>query len=159
MPSRAASVANAETNDACVYPAAWRNGTSFFTSSLTIRAWSVTVSGYGRQVAARGNVRLNVRPPSDRDTSLGAGLGSTPPRAKGRGSMTTIHERAAHEDPCPKPEAGTGPSQELLDRARVGWERFLDTFEAASDEKLYECVPTASCTAVSVTSRPVPKVS
>ncbi|MFD8981822.1 hypothetical protein [Streptomyces sp. NPDC059564] len=25
-------------------------------------------------------------------------------------------------------------SQGLLDRARVGWERFLDTFEGASDE-------------------------
>ncbi|MEV0412079.1 hypothetical protein AB0I68_15085 [Streptomyces sp. NPDC050448] len=48
--------------------------------------------------------------------------------------MTTIHERAAQDDPWPEPEARTGPSQELLDRARVGWERFLDTFEAASDE-------------------------
>ncbi|MEV6575509.1 hypothetical protein [Streptomyces sp. NPDC051577] len=26
------------------------------------------------------------------------------------------------------------PSADLLDRARDGWERFLDTFEAASDE-------------------------
>ncbi|MER7463892.1 hypothetical protein [Streptomyces sp. NPDC097981] len=26
------------------------------------------------------------------------------------------------------------PTQQLLDRARVGWERFLDSFEGASDE-------------------------
>lgn len=50
--------------------------------------------------------------------------------------MTTIRERAAHEDPWPRPEASPSPSpsQELLDRAQVGWERFLGTFEAASDE-------------------------
>ncbi|MFE2251205.1 hypothetical protein [Streptomyces lavendulae] len=26
------------------------------------------------------------------------------------------------------------PSADLLDRARIGWERFLDSFEGASDE-------------------------
>ncbi|MFE5537383.1 hypothetical protein [Streptomyces sp. NPDC056492] len=48
--------------------------------------------------------------------------------------MTTIHHQAIQDDPWPRPEARTSPSQELLDRARGGWERFLDTFEAASDE-------------------------
>ncbi|MEU3312003.1 hypothetical protein ABZ743_05000 [Streptomyces sp. NPDC006662] len=37
---------------------------------------------------------------------------------------------------CNAPWAGTGgrPTPDLLDRARVGWERFLDTFEGAHDE-------------------------
>ncbi|MFF3861046.1 hypothetical protein [Streptomyces sp. NPDC002209] len=48
--------------------------------------------------------------------------------------MTAIREQAAQEAPWPRSEARTSPSQELLDRARVGWERFLDSFEAASDE-------------------------
>lgn len=30
--------------------------------------------------------------------------------------------------------AAVEPSSDLLDRALVGWERFLDTFEKASDE-------------------------
>ncbi|MEV7524902.1 hypothetical protein [Streptomyces sp. NPDC091371] len=30
--------------------------------------------------------------------------------------------------------AAISPSADLLDRALVGWERFLDTFEGASDE-------------------------
>jgi hypothetical protein len=48
--------------------------------------------------------------------------------------MTTIHDQAPQEVPRPKPEAGTEPGQGLLDRARTGWERFLDTFEGTSDE-------------------------
>ncbi|MFE3761954.1 hypothetical protein ACFXPI_09355 [Streptomyces sp. NPDC059104] len=42
--------------------------------------------------------------------------------------------QATQDDPWPKPEAGTEPSQDLLDRARTGWERFLGTFEEAPDE-------------------------
>ncbi|WP_405981004.1 hypothetical protein [Streptomyces sp. NBC_00158] len=36
--------------------------------------------------------------------------------------------------PWPQPLAPAEPSAELLDRARVGWERFLSSLEAASDE-------------------------
>ncbi|MEU8838979.1 hypothetical protein AB0D97_07565 [Streptomyces roseus] len=45
-----------------------------------------------------------------------------------------LHEQATQDDPWTKPEAVSGLSQELLDRAQVGWERFLDGFEAATDE-------------------------
>lgn len=38
--------------------------------------------------------------------------------------------QAAQDDPWPRTE----PSQELLDRARAGWERFLETFEELPDE-------------------------
>ncbi|MGE7389231.1 hypothetical protein ACQKM2_27545 [Streptomyces sp. NPDC004126] len=48
--------------------------------------------------------------------------------------MTATHDQTAQDEPWPRPEADTGPSQELLDRALAGWERFLNTFEGASDE-------------------------
>ncbi|MFD7835972.1 hypothetical protein [Streptomyces sp. NPDC059761] len=38
------------------------------------------------------------------------------------------------DDSQSRAQALDNPTQELLDRAWVGWERFLDTFEAASDE-------------------------
>ncbi|MEU8432144.1 hypothetical protein AB0F18_04415 [Streptomyces sp. NPDC029216] len=34
----------------------------------------------------------------------------------------------------PQPGAAPTPSQELLDRARFGWERFLDSMEKTPDE-------------------------
>ncbi|MFE3761668.1 hypothetical protein ACFXPI_07870 [Streptomyces sp. NPDC059104] len=37
------------------------------------------------------------------------------------------------EDPRPELEAAFAPGQELLARARTGWERFLDSFEEPSD--------------------------
>lgn len=53
--------------------------------------------------------------------------------------VTTQQETAATrlldpDDSPPRAKALDKPSQCLLDRARVGWERFLDTFEGASDE-------------------------
>ncbi|WP_327285073.1 MULTISPECIES: hypothetical protein [unclassified Streptomyces] len=52
---------------------------------------------------------------------------------------TTQQETASTRplDPDDSPSramALDNPSQGLLDRARGGWERFLDTFEAAADE-------------------------
>ncbi|MFF1490869.1 hypothetical protein [Streptomyces sp. NPDC058304] len=52
---------------------------------------------------------------------------------------TTQQETASTRplDPDDSPsraKALDSPSHGLLDRAQVGWERFLDTFEAASDE-------------------------
>ncbi|GAA3382100.1 MULTISPECIES: hypothetical protein [Streptomyces] len=38
------------------------------------------------------------------------------------------------EVPIERVPATFGPSADLLDRATAGWERFLSTFEAASDE-------------------------
>ncbi|MEU8776067.1 hypothetical protein [Streptomyces sp. NPDC048606] len=38
------------------------------------------------------------------------------------------------EVPFKRAAAASEPSTELLDRAQVGWERFLSTFEAASDD-------------------------
>ncbi|MFD8980287.1 hypothetical protein [Streptomyces sp. NPDC059564] len=34
----------------------------------------------------------------------------------------------------PGQEAGLGLSQELIDRARIGWERFVASIEEASDD-------------------------
>ncbi|MEW2368867.1 hypothetical protein AB0940_05775 [Streptomyces sp. NPDC006656] len=38
------------------------------------------------------------------------------------------------DKPLPRVRAVDGPSVDLLDRALIGWERFLDTFEVASGE-------------------------
>lgn len=85
-------------------------------------------------MTVRGNVRLNVRSRSGRGTFLGAGLGPTPLRREAGLSVTTSDERAAQENPWPRPERRFELSQELLDRAHVGWELFLDTFEGAFDD-------------------------
>lgn len=38
------------------------------------------------------------------------------------------------DNPWSRAQTTSSPSAELLDRALVGWERFLGTFEVASDE-------------------------
>ncbi|MEU3317473.1 hypothetical protein ABZ743_33050 [Streptomyces sp. NPDC006662] len=53
-----------------------------------------------------------------------------------------MDERITHSCVCevlktahvPVERAAAEPSSDLLDRAQVGWEHFLSTFEAVSDE-------------------------
>ncbi|MEU3311793.1 hypothetical protein ABZ743_03900 [Streptomyces sp. NPDC006662] len=48
--------------------------------------------------------------------------------------MQIFHPDDTGDAPWPRPVAQAEPSKELLNRAHAGWERFLDTFEEASDE-------------------------
>ncbi|MCX4692630.1 hypothetical protein [Streptomyces sp. NBC_01408] len=45
-----------------------------------------------------------------------------------------LPEMTARLAPVPKLAPVPGPSQDLLDRARVGWERFIDSVDTPSDE-------------------------
>ncbi|MGE7387618.1 hypothetical protein ACQKM2_19255 [Streptomyces sp. NPDC004126] len=51
---------------------------------------------------------------------------------------TAAHEQNTRprdrDTPWSRAQSPTSPSAELLDRALVGWERFLVTLQAASDE-------------------------
>lgn len=44
----------------------------------------------------------------------------------------TLNTPEAPASPCPS--QGPGLSQELLDRALIGWERFLSSIQAPSDD-------------------------
>ncbi|WP_405978978.1 hypothetical protein [Streptomyces sp. NBC_00158] len=46
----------------------------------------------------------------------------------------TPTDRLDPDNPWSRAQKTSNLSAELLDRALVGWERFLGTFEAASDE-------------------------
>ncbi|MEU9717587.1 hypothetical protein [Streptomyces sp. NPDC047976] len=49
--------------------------------------------------------------------------------------MTDLHTALRSPDgPLPGLEGIPAPSEELLERAHAGWERFLDTFEEVPDE-------------------------
>ncbi|WP_165364982.1 hypothetical protein [Streptomyces sp. C] len=48
--------------------------------------------------------------------------------------MNTHIDQHASDMPWPRPEPVLAPSQDLLDRAHSGWQRFLDSFEEPAHE-------------------------